>query len=655
MSALAGIVRFDGGPADPMTVGRMIDCVAHRGRDRRDVQADGAATLAYRWQRTGPAQPVDAQPLFDRLSCAALVFDGRLDNRADLAADLDVSDDESVPDAAIVLAAHRRWGGGLLPRLIGDFALALWDGRERRLTLARDPRGIRAISYAVIDGGVAFATEPRQLLRVNGVDTAPNLGFFAERLTGIVSHASDTIFRGVHRVPAAHAVTATSAAPAGIVVARHWDIEPRHELRYADDAQYAEHLRELCQRAVTARLRGVDRAAVLLSSGIDSASVVGLASRVNPVGVPVQVRAYNLAFPDFPDANEEPGARRIANHFGVPFFSVALQPATPQHHLERVRQLEDTAPGNLGVSDDVLAASMARDGCRAVLSGVGGDEWFAGTYLHTADMIRNGRIIAGVRQLWHDGHNPDAFHGVGVLATSCLWALTPERLKGAVRRLRPAPDRTPPGFDRAFAAAVSLVDRVAPVPVDPRFSTLAAGAGYRAAMHPHGIYAWEESARQSSLFGCEPSAPLLDRRIAEFAAAIPEEQRWSGRQTKRVLRAAMAGIVPDDVRISQPKRDPGAAVYAQVERQYRAGTLTNLELFEARILDRSAVDGMYREMVRLFTGGQNRYKVLAFRLWTFLAGDCVWRGLFGRDARAALVSSRTEVCSGTETAGTRHE
>ena len=90
MSALAGIVRFDGGPADPMTVGRMIDCVEHRGRDRRDVRADGAVALAYRWQRTGPAQPVDEQPLFDRLAMRALVFDGRLDNRADLANDLDV-------------------------------------------------------------------------------------------------------------------------------------------------------------------------------------------------------------------------------------------------------------------------------------------------------------------------------------------------------------------------------------------------------------------------------------------------------------------------------------------------------------------------------------------------------------------------------------
>jgi asparagine synthase (glutamine-hydrolysing) len=469
---------------------------------------------------------------------------------------------------------------------------------------------------------------------VNGVDDAPNLGFFAERLTGIVSHGSDTIFRGVHRVPAAHAVTATSAAPAGIVVGRHWDIDPGREVRYADDAQYAEHLRELLQRAVTARLRGLDRAAILLSSGLDSASVAGVASRTNPGGSPVEVRTYNHAFPDFPDADEEPSARRTAAHFAVPFVSVALQPATPRIHLERVAQLEDTVPGALGVGDDVLMASMARDGCRVVLSGVGGDEWFAGAYLHTADMIRSGRILAGLQQLWYDGHNPDAFHGVGVLAKSCAWALTPERIKRAVRRMRPARDHTPPGFNRAFAADVSLADRVAPLPIETRFPTLAAGAAYRAAMHPHGIYAWEESARQASLLGCELSAPLLDRRIAEFAAGVPEEQRWSGMQTKRVLRAAMAGLVPDDVRMGQPKRDPGTALFAQVERLHRAGALKNLELVDARILDRAAVDWMYQEMVRLFAGGQMGYKVLAYRLSTFLGGDCVWRGLFGRDARA---------------------
>jgi asparagine synthase (glutamine-hydrolysing) len=534
MSALAGIVRFDGGPPDVATVSRMIDCVEHRGRDRRDVRADGAVALAYRWQRTGPAQPVDEQPLFDRLPGTALVFDGRLDNRPDLANDLDLRDDDSVSDAAIVLAAHRRWGGDMPRRLLGDFAFALWDGREHRLTLARDPRGVRSISYAVIDGCVAFATEPRQLLRVNGVDVRPNLGFVAERLSGVVSHQSDTIFSGIHRVSAAHAVIAT---PAGITLNRHWDIDPRHEIRYGNDAEYAEHLRELLTRSVTARLRGLDRAAVLLSSGLDSSSVVAIASRTNPLGRPSEVRAYNISMPECPDADEEAGARRVARHCGVSLVAVPLQAGSIQYQLDRARCLEDTTPGSLGSSDDVLAARMAGDGCHVVLSGVGGDEWFAGAYLHSADLIRSGRVLASVRQLWADARNPDTFHGVGVLARTCGWALLPDGVRRAIKRVRPSPDRTPVGFNPAFAAGVSLADRVALAPLDARFPTLAAAAVYRAATHAHGVYAWEESTRQASLFGCELAAPLLDRRIAEFAMAIPETQRWSGRETKRVLRA----------------------------------------------------------------------------------------------------------------------
>lgn len=651
MSALAGIVRFDGGPADAATVARMIDCVEHRGRDRRDVRAEGAVTLAYRWQRRGRAQSVDEQPLLDRLTRAAVVFDGRLDNRPELANDLGLRDDASVSDAAFVMAAYRRWAGDMLPRLLGDFALALWDGRERRLMLARDPRGVRALSYAVTPGGgVAFATEPRQLLRVNGVDASPNLGFFAERLTGIVSHPSDTIFRGVQRVPAAHVVTAT---PVGITVARHWDIHPARELRYADDSQYAEHLRELCERAVAARLRGVDRAAVLLSSGLDSSSVLAIASRANPGGRPVAVRAYTHAFPECPEADEEPGARRTASHFGVPLASVALARANPVRHLERASRIQDTMPGALGVSDDVLAARMADDGCRAVLTGVGGDEWFGGAYLHTADLLRNWRFVAAARQLWHDAHNPDAFHSLGVLTKSCGWALTAEPVKRLVRQMRPAPDRTPLGFDPAFAVQVGLADRTAPAPLDDCFPTLAAAASYRAGMHPHGIYAWEEGARQLGFFGCELAAPLLDRRIAEFAMAVPEEQRWSGLQTKRVLRAAMAGILPDEVRIHQAKLDPGAVVLAEVERLHRDGVLRELELTAAGMLDRNAVDRMYHEMGRLFASGQNRYKVLAYRLWTFFTCDCVWRTLFGRDARSVSLSSRTEVSSGERTASAR--
>ncbi len=630
MSALAGIVRFDGGPADVATVDRMIDCVEHRGADWRDVWTDGAAVLAYRWQRTGSVQPVDAQPLASRATRAALVFDGRLDNRSDLTGELDLRDDDSVSDAAMVLAAYGRWGRDMVPHLLGDFAFALWDARTRRLILARDPRGVRSIAYAVVGECVAFATEPRQLLRVAGVDGGPNLGFLGERLSGLVTHQSDTIFLGIHRVPAAHLLTATSP---DVRLVQHWEIDPHRELRYADDAQYAEHLRELYGRAIGARLRGLDRASVLLSGGLDSSSIVGMASRLNPGGRPVEVRAYNHALRGFPDSDEERDAERVARHCGVPFVPIPFQGADLDHHLDNARRLEDTMPGALGASDDTLASRMANDGGRVVLAGVGGDEWFAGAYQHSTDLFRSGRLVAGARQLWADGHHPDAFHGVGVFARTCLWALAPGPVRRAIKQVLPKRNLVPAGFNRAFAGEVSLVERITLPPADRRFPTLAAAVIYAAAMHPDAVYMWDEGARQTSLFGGELSAPLLDRRLAEFAMAIPEEQRWSGRDTKRVLRAAMAGILPEDIRMRKRKSDPGAVQFAELERLHQQGAFARMELADAGVLDGAAVGSMYREMVRLFADGQVRYKVLACRLWTFFAGECAWRTLFGRTAR----------------------
>ena len=648
MSALCGIVRFDGGPADVTAVARMIDCVEHRGQDWRDIHVEGAIAFAYRWRRTAPAQRVDGQPLLDRLAQTALVYDGRLDNRPELTAELDLRDEDALPDAAIVLAAHRRWGRDMVARLLGDFAFALWDARARRLMLARDPRGVRSIAYAAVGGSIAFATEPRQLLRVNGVDARPNMGFVGERLSGFVSHPSETIFRGIHRVPAAHMLMASPAAPVEIVLSRHWDIDPHRELRYADDAQYGEHLRELYGRSVSARLRGLETAGIQLSGGVDSSSIAGMAASLNPGGAPVAVRAYHHALRGFPDADEETHAVRVARHCGVPLVSVPFQGASLDHHLDNARRLEDTIPGSLGLSDDMLALRMSDDGARVVLTGIGGDEWFNGAYQHSVDLFRRGRFVAAARQLWADGHHPDAFHGVGVLAKSCAWAAAPLFVRRAIKRVLPKRDLMPAGFNRAFAGDVSLVERITPPPIDRRFPTLAAAVIHASAVHPDGVNAWDEGARQASLWGSELSAPLLDRRLAEFAMAIPEEQRWSGRETKRVLRAAMAGVLPDEARLRRSKSDPGAVIFGEITRMHEQGAFTRMELAEAGVLDEDAVGSLYGEMGRLYAGGQDRYKVLAYRLWTFFAGECMWRALFGRTG-LKVSNLRREGFSGTET------
>ena len=180
MSALAGIVRFDGGPADAGAAGRLIDSVEHRGLDWRAVWSDGSAALAFRWHRTGRTQPIDQQPLVDRLgsgSAVAIVFDGRLDNRRDLASLLPVDDAPSVPDAAIVLAAYRRFGTDVVARLLAILRSRFGMPESGASSSRAIPRGVRSMSYAVVSGGVAFATEPRQLLDRVRLTAAPTSAF----------------------------------------------------------------------------------------------------------------------------------------------------------------------------------------------------------------------------------------------------------------------------------------------------------------------------------------------------------------------------------------------------------------------------------------------------------------------------------------------
>ena len=453
----------------------------------------------------------------------------------------------------------------------------------------------------------------------------------------MISHPSETIFRGITRVPAAHLATFTSTSPVARLT-QYWDIDPSREIRYTDSREYSEHLRSLYVEALRARLRGVDRAAILLSGGVDSSSVVGIVSTLGSASAPIDVRAYTHALRGFPDADEEQYAERVARFCGVPMVAIPFEGADVHHHREAAAGLEDTSPGMLGRSDFTLANRITFDGCRVVLSGIGGDEWFTGSARHSVDLIRRGHVVAGLRQLWADGHHPDA-HSIRVLGRTCAWALLPAPVRRAIKAVRRAPDLVPPGVSREFAAEVSLVDRIRPRALDPRFPTLAAAATYAAAMHPHGIYAWEESARQASIFGHELSAPLLDRRIAEFAMALPEEQRWSGTETKRVLRAAVSGLLPDDIRLRRQKSDPGAVIFGEVERAVVQNGFQDMGLVHAGIIDAAAVGSMYRDMIRLFAEGEPHYKFLAYRLWTIFVGECVWRTSFDQSIRPPVECS----------------
>jgi asparagine synthase (glutamine-hydrolysing) len=279
MSALAGRWNFDGNPEAAASCRRMLAAQQLFGPHDVAQWDDGGIALGRRLFRLLPEDAFDRQPLAGGGGRYRLVADVRLDNRDELARyiGIDLSRAASLSDAAILLAAWERWQEGVFDRLFGDYAFALWDGRDRRLILARDALGGRPLHYHRGDGFLAFASMPKGLHALDEVPYGPDEVRIAEHLALIPEHGSGSFFKDVNRVEPGHLAIVT---PSGVTAKRHW--EPRRDtLKLASADDYAEALRYHLDRAVEARLRGAgNQVAAHLSAGLDSSAVAATAARL---------------------------------------------------------------------------------------------------------------------------------------------------------------------------------------------------------------------------------------------------------------------------------------------------------------------------------------------------------------------------------------
>jgi asparagine synthase (glutamine-hydrolysing) len=279
MSALAGRWNFDGNPEAAASCRRMLAAQEIYGPHDVAQWDDGGIALGRRLFRLLPEDAFDRQPLAGGGGRYRLVADLRLDNRDELARDirLDPLAAKGMSDAAILLAAWERWQEAVLERLFGDYAFALWDGRDRRLILARDPMGAKPLHYHLGSGFLAFASMPKGLHALDDVPYGPDEIRVAEHLALLLEFGPRSFFKDVNKVETGHLVIVTAS---GVTARRHW--EPRRDiLKLASTNDYVEALRHHLDRAVEAQLRGAGgQVAAHLSAGLDSSAVATTAARL---------------------------------------------------------------------------------------------------------------------------------------------------------------------------------------------------------------------------------------------------------------------------------------------------------------------------------------------------------------------------------------
>ena len=275
MSVQAGVWNFDGRPVDRELIQEFSASLRQQGPDDESCYRDGPIGFIYRAFHTTSESRLEKQPHISRRGFI-LTWDGRLDNREDLLAEVSGDLDRSATDVSIVASAFDRWETDSFRRIVGDWALTIWRPEEKELIFASDFMGVRHIFYHLRSDQIRWSSDITPLVLHTGVKFHVDDEFVA----GYLAHNPDghsTPYREIREVPPGQFVR---VRPGQVSVERFWRFSPHTRIRYKTDRDYEEHFRHVFRQAVRRRLRSDSPVLAELSGGLDSSSIVCMADDI---------------------------------------------------------------------------------------------------------------------------------------------------------------------------------------------------------------------------------------------------------------------------------------------------------------------------------------------------------------------------------------
>ena len=553
MSAIAGVYWTDGRPVSRHEVDRMAAVLTHRGPDGTAAWSGGPTALAHCALWTTPEARREPQP-FASAASNVIVADARLDNRLELVAALGLTGERAaeIGDSELILRAYERWGEDCAPRLLGDFAFAIWDPRNQQVFCARDHVGVKSLYYHQAPTTFLFASEIKALLTSPHVPYQLNPARVADHLVGLIDDQAITFYRDIYRLPAAHTLTVTRK---GRRIRRYWSLDSSRKVELGSDEAFAEAFRECFTEAVRCRLRGEHRVGCLLSGGLDSSSIAVTARDLLRTEGRESLETFTAIFPglsaaDLRRIDEREFVEAVVRQGGVQNHPVRGDLLSPLTDVGRaLGQLDEAfAAPNLYLHWALYGAAQAR-GVRVLLDGIDGDTTVSHGLEYLPALARSGRGITLGRELLALSRR----HGVGV--RHLLWQyvldpVIPGSLRRGLRYLGREPDRLADSVIRPdFARRMGVVDRLEALESLQRRSGGSARQAHAAAMESGLIpYALELADKAAAGFGVEPRYPFFDRRLMELCLAMPGNQKLRDGWSRFVMRRAMAGRLPETVR-----------------------------------------------------------------------------------------------------------
>jgi asparagine synthase (glutamine-hydrolysing) len=545
-------------PVDAARVERMSNALAHRGPDGSGVWTAPGVGLGHR--RLSIIDIAGSpQPMHSSDERAVLVYNGEIYNFRELRRELSGlgAQFHTEGDSEVILAAYQQWGVSCLRRFNGMFAFAIYDRVRRELFLARDRLGVKPLFMARLsDGSLAFASELKGLLAHPLLRREVDPQAIEDYLTWGYVPDGRSILKGVEKLPAGHyRVLRHDSAPAAPI--SWWDVSfaDRHKGKAADlEAELLHHLRE----AVTSRMVADVPLGAFLSGGVDSSSVVALMAEASRE----PVKTCSIGF-DVAALDETSYAEQVAQRFATEHHARTVS-ADQFGEIDTLAGMFDEPFADASALPTWRVSQLARETVTVALSGDGADEAFAG--------YRRQVFHAHEEQArrWLPTHFRHSVLGsLGAAYPKADWAPRPLRLKTTLLSLAGSGAQgyaralavTPPELRRSLYSP-DFARQIGDYRAEEAVIQLMEGAPARSGLD-RAQYAdlkfWlpgdilTKVDRTSMAVSLEAREPLLDHRLIEFAARLPEGLRVHGRQGKVLLKRAMKRYLPEDV-LYRPKQ-----------------------------------------------------------------------------------------------------
>jgi asparagine synthase (glutamine-hydrolysing) len=558
MCGIAGIFHVESSkPVDPERVKRMTDAIAHRGPDGAGVWTAPGIGLGHR-----RLSIIDlgggAQPMLSEDESLVLSFNGEIYNFLELRRELEVLGHSfrTNSDSEVILEAYRRWGPDSVSRLHGMFAFALYDVAKRQLLLARDRLGVKPLYHAALaDGSTIFGSELKALLAHPALRREPDLASVDDYLAFGYVPDHGCIVAGVEKLAAGHywVLTQGKKPPRP---EKYWDLDFSRRVK-GSEAELQEELLRLMRQAVLSRMVADVPLGAFLSGGVDSSSVVALMAEASRV----PVKTCSIGF-DVSALDESEYAERIAKRFLTEHRSRTVA-ADDYGLIDLLSHHFDEPFADASALPTYRVCEMAREHVTVALSGDGADEALAGYRRH---VFHHGE--ERLRGLLPQSIRGPLFGMLGSIYPKADWAPRPLRAKTTLLSLARSGEEgyaeavgvTPPAQRHALYSR-RMRGNIGDYRAERHMHVLMAGAPARSGLD-RAQYAdmklWlpgdilTKLDRTSMAVGLEAREPLLDHRLLEFAASLPENMRVRRGQGKWLMKRTMERYLPEDI-LYRPK------------------------------------------------------------------------------------------------------